>query len=48
MNIDNIKTQIIVKEQKINVLIINNKEYISLTDLARYADNEESRLLIRD
>lgn len=32
------KTQVIVKEQKINVLTINNKEYISLTDLARYAD----------
>ena len=45
---NNIKTQIIVKEQKINVLIIDNKEYISLTDLARYADNEEPRLPIRD
>ena len=48
MNNDNIKMQIIVKEQKINVLRINNKEYISLTDLARYADNEEPRLPIRD
>jgi len=44
----NIKTQIIVNERIINVLIINNKEYISLTDLARYADNEEPRLPIRD
>ena len=33
---------------KINVLNINNKEYISLTDLARYADNDEPRLPIRD
>ena len=48
MNKDNIKTEIIVKEQKISVLRINNKEYISLTDLARYADNEEPRLPIRD
>ncbi|MBO5414900.1 MAG: KilA-N domain-containing protein [Bacilli bacterium] len=48
MNNDKIKTQIKVKEQKINVLIINNKEYISLTDLARYADKEEPRLPIRD
>ena len=48
MNNDNIKMQIIVKEQKINVLRINNKEYISLTDLARYADDEEPRLPIRD
>ena len=35
---DNIKTDIIVKEQKINVLRIDNKDFISLTDLARYAD----------
>ena len=43
-----IKTQIVVKEQKINVLIVDGKEYISLTDLARYADSEEPRLPIRD
>ena len=48
MNKDNVKTQIIVNEQKIEVLRINNKEYISLTDLARYADSEEPRLPIRD
>jgi len=48
MNNNNIKTQITVKEQKINVLRIDNKEYISLTDLARYADNDEPRLPIRD
>lgn len=48
MNKDNMKTQIMVKEQKISVLRINNNEYISLTDLARYADNEEPRLPIRD
>ena len=44
----NIKTEIIVKKQKINVLMIDNREYISLTDLARYADKEEPRLPIRD
>lgn len=48
MNNDNVESQIIVNEQKIKVLRINNKEYISLTDLARYADNEEPRLPIRD
>lgn len=48
MNKDSIKTEIIVKEQKISVLRVGNKEYISLTDLARYADNEEPRLPIRD
>ena len=45
---NNVKTQIVVKEQKINVLRINNKEYISLTDLARYADEEEPRYPIQN
>jgi len=44
----NIRTQIVVREQEINILRIDNIEYISLTDLARYADNEEPRLPIRD
>lgn len=48
MNNDNIKTQIVVNERKINILRVDNTEYISLTDLARYADNEEPRLPIRD
>jgi len=48
LNKDNIKMQINVNNYKINVLNINNKEYISLTDLARYADNDEPRLPIRD
>lgn len=48
MSKEKIKTEIVVNDQKIGVLRINNKEYISLTDLARYADNEEPRLPIRD
>ena len=48
MNKYNIKTEIMVKDHKIGVLRIGSKEYISLTDLARYADNEEPRLPIRD
>ena len=48
MNKDIIKTEIIVKERKVNVLRIGNKDFISLTDLARYADEEEPRLPIRD
>lgn len=48
MNTNNIRTQMIVKEQKINILTIDNKEYISLTDLAKYADEDEPRLPIRD
>ena len=48
MNKDIIKSEMMVNERKINVLRINNKDYISLTDLARYADSEEPRLPIRD
>ena len=48
MNKDIIKNEMMVNDQKINVLRINNNDYISLTDLARYADNEEPRLPIRD
>ncbi|MDO5002914.1 MAG: KilA-N domain-containing protein [bacterium] len=46
MNKDNIKTEIVVKEQRINVLRIDNKEFISLTDLARYANPEEPKIPI--
>lgn len=48
MNKDNIKMEIVVNEQKINILIFDNKEYISLTDLARYADEEEPRYPIQN
>ena len=48
MNKDVIKSEIMVNDRKINVLRIDNKDYISLTDLARYADSEEPRLPIRD
>lgn len=43
-----IKTEIVVKNQSIGVLTVGNNDYISLTDLARYADSEEPRLPIRD
>ena len=46
MNKDSIKTEIVVKEQRINVLRIDNKEFISLTDLARYANPEEPKIPI--
>lgn len=45
---ENIKTQIAVKGQEINVMRIDGKEYISLTDLARYADSEEPRYPIQN
>ena len=41
-----LKKEIIVKEQRINVLRINNKKFISPTDLARYANPEEPKIPI--
>ncbi len=43
-----IKAEMFVKEYKIDVIWVNNKEYISLTDLARYADEDEPRLPIQN
>ena len=48
MNKDNIKTEIVVKEQKIGVLRIDNKEFISLTDLARYVNKDDPSGVIRN
>ena len=48
MNKANIKTEMIVEDRKINVLMVDNQDYISLTDLARYADEEEPRLPIQN
>ena len=43
-----VKTEIDVIDNKIGIMRIENVDYISLTDLARYADAEEPRLPIRD
>ena len=48
MNNKNIKAQIVVKDQIINVIRINDKEFISLTDLARYADEDDPRYPIQN
>ena len=48
MNKDNVKTDIVVKEQKISIIRIGNQEYISLTDLARYANSEDPSGVIRN
>ena len=48
MDTEIIKEKIIVKDQEISIIRIDNKDYISLTDLARYADVDEPRLPIRD
>ena len=45
MNKDIIKTEMYVENNKVNVIRINNKEYISLTYLARYAKVTNSRPL---
>lgn len=48
MSKDLIKTEINVIDNKIGIMRIGDVDYISLTDLARYADAEEPRLPIRD
>ena len=42
-----IKSESEVNVNKIKVITIDNKEFISLTDLARYANPEESKILIQ-
>ena len=48
MNNKNIKAQIVVKDQIINVIRSDDKEFISLTDLARYADEDDPRYPIQN
>lgn len=43
-----IQDYIEVKNNKIGVMRVGNEDYISLTDIARYVDNDEPRLPIRD
>lgn len=46
MKKDNIKAELIVRDQIINVLRVDNKEFVLLTDLARYANPEEPKIPI--
>ena len=48
MNKEIVKSEINVNNNKINVMRIENKEYISLTDLARYADEDDPRYPIQN
>ena len=48
MSKDEIKTQIFVKDKVINVIRVDDKDYISLTDLARYADEDDPRYPIQN
>ena len=43
-----IKSEIMVKNHKIGIMRINNTDYISLTDLAKYVDEEEPRFPIQN
>lgn len=43
-----VKSEIKVNDSKINIIRIENKEYISLTDLARYADEDDPRYPIQN
>ena len=47
MKKDILTTEIIVKENKIGIMRINNVNYISLTDLARYKDKIELTILFK-
>lgn len=47
MKEDLIKTELIVKNNKVNVIIINGSNYMSLTDLARYANPEEPKIPVQ-
>ena len=42
-----IKSELDVNDNKIKVIIIDNKEFISLTDLARYANPKEPKIPIQ-
>ncbi len=48
MNRDKVKAQMIVKGQVINVLRIDNKEYISLTDLAKYQNSSDPSFTVKN
>lgn len=48
MNKEIIKSEIKVNDSKISIIRIGNKEYISLTDLARYADEDDPRYPIQN
>jgi len=45
---DIVKTEIIVKENKIGIMRVGNVNYISLTDLAKYSSEDEPSDIIRN
>ena len=47
MIINKLQTKIVVKEHVVNIMIVDNKEYLSLTDLAKYENSEDPSGLIK-
>lgn len=45
---DNIKNEIVVQDRKINIINIDGQEYISLTDLAKFANDEDPSGVIKN
>lgn len=48
MKNDVVKAELNVVSNKISVMMVNNTDYISLTDLARYADEDDPRFPIQN
>ena len=47
MNKNITQAELYVENNKVNVMKVNNSDYISLTDLARYANPEEPKIPIQ-
>ena len=48
MNNDKVTTEIIVKENRVGILRINNVDYISLTDLAKYQNSSDLSFTVKN
>lgn len=48
MNNDKVTTEIIVKENRVGILRINNVDYISLTDLAKYQNSSDPSFTVKN
>lgn len=47
MNNEKVTTEIIVKENRVGILRINNVDYISLTDLAKYQNSSDPSFTVK-
>ena len=48
MNNEKVITEIIVKENRVGILRINNVDYISLTDLAKYQNSSDPSFTVKN